>query len=45
VPYLKKLDPNQLLESIKPPNSDPQKDKEPVAEAIWTTMAEIAQIS
>jgi hypothetical protein len=45
VPYLKKLDPDWLLESIKPPNSDPQKDEEPVAEAIWTAMVEMAQIS
>ena len=45
VPYLKKLDPDRLLESIEPPNSDPQKDEEPVAEAIWTAMAEMARIS
>jgi hypothetical protein len=45
VPYLKKLDPDRLLESIKPPNSDPQKDEELVAEAIWTAMAEMARIS
>jgi hypothetical protein len=33
------------LESIEPPNSDPQKDEELVAEVIWTVMVEMAQIS
>jgi hypothetical protein len=45
VPYLKGLDPEALQASIERPNSNPEKEEEPVAEVIWTAMAEVARVS
>jgi hypothetical protein len=44
-PYLKDLSRPELLACIEEPNSDPDKDEEPVEAAIWNAMAGLARFS
>lgn len=44
-PYLKDLSRPELLACIEEPNTDPDKDEEPVEAAIWSAMAGLARFS
>lgn len=45
LPYLINIERPDLLASIKEPNMDPEKDKEPVKAAIWNAMERLARVS
>lgn len=45
LPYLARLDRDDLLASVEEPNTDPDRPEEPVAAAIWKAMDDVARIS
>lgn len=45
LPYLARLDRDDLLASIEEPNTNPDRPEEPVAAAIWKAMDDVARIS
>ncbi|KAB2568577.1 hypothetical protein DBV05_g12744 [Lasiodiplodia theobromae] len=45
LPYLARLDRDNLLASIEEPNTNPDRLEEPVAAAIWKAMDDVARIS
>ncbi|GME35790.1 uncharacterized protein LTHEOB_12917 [Neofusicoccum parvum] len=45
LPYLARLDRDDLLASIEEPNTNPDGPEEPVAAAIWKAIDDVAHIS